>query len=427
MRVAVIGAGAAGLAACRELSEAGLQVVVFEQAAAAGGTWVYEERVETDPLGNAPGERIHGSMYASLRTNLPRELMSFRGVPFEAPSRFPGHEEVAAYLQAFAAPLLPMIRFGNTVERLEPLRADGSTWSFRIGSVPDTVSAWRIVVRHPSGVLDERFDAVAVCNGHYSVPSVPPLPGLDTFSAAVLHSHNYRRPEPFADQRIVLLGAKASGVDLSRDLSGHATRVFLCAREHESVSPDGLRGNVERRPAIANLNGRTVELEDGTRIDDVDTLIFCTGYQFAFPFLNPATGVVDIVDRNVQPLWLSMLAARCPTAAFIGLPFLVVPFPLVERQAAFFGATLTGRAAVPPWADRLAAVEARERELIARGVARRHILRLGADQNAYEADLERRCGYEPKPAWFSALRDAVSEHRQRYPNDFRDRPLPFET
>ncbi|WZZ13016.1 hypothetical protein YC2023_106105 [Brassica napus] len=48
--VAVIGAGAAGLVAARELRREGHSVVVFERQNQVGGTWIYTDYVEQDPL-----------------------------------------------------------------------------------------------------------------------------------------------------------------------------------------------------------------------------------------------------------------------------------------------------------------------------------------------------------------------------------------
>ncbi|KAK1643435.1 hypothetical protein QYE76_061240 [Lolium multiflorum] len=108
--VAVVGAGAAGLVAARELLREGHAVTVFERSGRVGGTWAYDPRPDgPDPLGS--GGAVHGgsSMYASLRTNLPRELMGFSGHESLAgrvfagdPRAFPGHREVLAFLRAFA-------------------------------------------------------------------------------------------------------------------------------------------------------------------------------------------------------------------------------------------------------------------------------------------------------------------------------------
>ena len=64
-RVAVIGAGAAGLSAARHLvaDAERFSCTVFEQTGAVGGTWVYTEQVGTDDFGLP----VHSSMYKSLR------------------------------------------------------------------------------------------------------------------------------------------------------------------------------------------------------------------------------------------------------------------------------------------------------------------------------------------------------------------------
>ena len=81
--VAVIGAGAGGLVAARELRREGHEVVVFERGEEVGGSWVYTPEVESDPLGLDPNRKlIHSSLYNSLRTNLPRESMGFRDYPY---------------------------------------------------------------------------------------------------------------------------------------------------------------------------------------------------------------------------------------------------------------------------------------------------------------------------------------------------------
>ena len=73
--IAVVGAGAAGLVTAREAMDAGHDVTLFEQSDRVGGLWIYRESAESDPLGQHPEERVHGSLYASLHTNLPRDLM----------------------------------------------------------------------------------------------------------------------------------------------------------------------------------------------------------------------------------------------------------------------------------------------------------------------------------------------------------------
>ena len=165
--VAVVGAGAAGLAAAKALRAEHLRVTVFEQGAEPGGTWVLEPAVEAaDLLGARSGRRgTHSSMYNGLRTNLPRELMGFSDFPFVAGAagegegdarRFCGHAEVKDYLQRFAArfDLHPLIRYEHEVLAAVPGRR-GPSWE------------WSLDVRGPGGAVERHaFDALCVCNGH---------------------------------------------------------------------------------------------------------------------------------------------------------------------------------------------------------------------------------------------------------------------
>lgn len=63
MRVAIIGAGAAGLAAARHAIANGHECDVLELAPELGGTWVYTDEVGTDRYGYP----IYSAMYKGLR------------------------------------------------------------------------------------------------------------------------------------------------------------------------------------------------------------------------------------------------------------------------------------------------------------------------------------------------------------------------
>lgn len=181
-RAAVVGAGAAGLAAAKQLRQDGHAVRVFEMSDDVGGVWHYDEKVEEDPMGNPVDARVHSSMYASLRTNLPREVMAYDALPFTEEfdeRRFPHHSAVHKYLSKFADifELRPLISFGRKVTKLERLHdhrastdaaCDGPAQENGFQGV-----AW--AVEHAAagggGELErEEFDVVLVCNGHYTEP-----------------------------------------------------------------------------------------------------------------------------------------------------------------------------------------------------------------------------------------------------------------
>jgi cation diffusion facilitator CzcD-associated flavoprotein CzcO len=423
-RVAVIGAGPAGLVAVRELRRAGLEAVAFEADAQLGGTWHYTEDVESDPLGgDLSRRRILSSMYASLRTNLPRDLMAFRDYPFDTENgdgcdarRFPGHSTVLAYLQHFAAAfdLRSSIRFSTRVMQISREQTEDDTARTR----------WTLESRNETGAKRETFDGVAVCNGHFTVPVVPELPGMDRFTGTLTHSHNYRRPARFTDQRVVLLGAKSSGIDLSLELSTVCRDVHLCARGIETTT----RPSDERRlwlsPNIARFDDSAVVLEDGSRLEDVDAVVFCTGYRYSFPFLSGAPGVIDVGDRWVHPLYLDLLAAREPTLALVGMPNMIIPFPLFEAQARYFAATLSGRVTLPALEERLTAVETHEAGLAAAGIPQNNYLRHHERQYDYMNDLSRRVGAPPLPTNFADVHRVIASERNTNPSGFRDKTYP---
>lgn len=127
------------------------------------------------------------------------------------------------------------------VARLEPLSAaaaaaaggggDGSS------AAPPDWLRWRVTTRpaaqqgagayaasNNSSSSTRVFDAVVVANGHYSVPRFPQLPGLAEFPGLVMHAHNYRRPERFGGQTVVLVGASSSGVDIAEEIAASGAK-----------------------------------------------------------------------------------------------------------------------------------------------------------------------------------------------------------
>lgn len=402
--IAVIGAGAAGLAACKELTALGLSVTVFEQSHRVGGIWVYEDRTDTDPTGHHP--EVFSSLYASLRTNLPRDLMAFLDYPFDSSgggddgwARYPHHSKVLVYLENFVRDfnLTRHIRFNQPVTQITPI--NGQRW--QVSTASDV----------------SEFDAVVVCNGHYSKPRVPTLSGLDAFNGSISHSHNYRQPDSFREQSVCLWGTAASGSDISREIATVAREVFWCGNAFKlplkSNDSDVIMGPT---PEAITAQGY-LEFAGGIQAGPVDHFMYCTGYEYEFPFLDES--VVNVVENRVHDLYLDILPPAHPTLAFIGIPYLIVPFPLFARQARWFGKFLLGQIGLPE--DPHAWINAKATAL--GDEPARHYHRLGEHQAAYMDDLASQCGDDPLPDWFHALTAEAQQSRLADPAGFRDKPM----
>ncbi|CAL4940547.1 unnamed protein product [Urochloa decumbens] len=365
--VAVVGAGAAGLAAARELLREGHAVSVFEKSGRAGGTWAYDPRTDAaDPA--SPGATVHSSLYASLRTNLPRELMGFSGFPmagrvFAGDARaFPGHREVLAFLDAFAeeSGVLKRVRLRAEVLRVAPLgQRQGERWAV----------AWR---GEDGEVSEEVFDAVVVCNGHCTVPLVPKIRGIDKWRGKQMHSHNYRVPEPFLDQCVVVVGLGASGIDMAVEISHVAKEVHIAARYSEDrLGKIELYQNVWMHVEIDCIeDDGQVRFADGSALA-ADTILYCTGYRYHFPFLDLDELTVD--DNRVGPLYKHVFPPKyAPNLSFVGLPSKTIMFQALELESKWVAAALSGRATLPSEEAMTAAVKEDYRRMEEAGRPKRH-------------------------------------------------------
>ncbi|KAA8521876.1 hypothetical protein F0562_012810 [Nyssa sinensis] len=415
--VAVIGAGAGGLVAARELRREGHKVVVFEREDKVGGTWVYNPNIDSDPIGIDPSRNVvHSSLYASLRTNLPREVMGCREYPFVAtnksqrdPRRFPGHREVLEYLNDYVSEfgLNELLRFGTEVSH--------------VGLVEE--GKWKVRSRIGEDRVDEIYDAVVVCNGHYTEPRIAEIPGIDVWPGKQIHSHNYRVPEPFRDQVVVLIGSSASAVDISRDIAAVAKEVHIASR---SVKKDGTLGrlpgyeNMWLHSMIENVHeDGTVVFKDGSAVC-ADVILHCTGYKYYFPFLD-TSGIVAVDDNCVGPLYKHIFPPfLAPRLSFVGLPFKVVPFPLFEFQSKWIAGVLSGRLVLPSPEEMLADVEAFYLTLEASGIPKRYTHNLADYQFKYDDWLAAECGCPPVEEWRKEMYLEASKNRLIRPETYRD-------
>ncbi|KAL7520039.1 hypothetical protein ACHAWX_005180 [Stephanocyclus meneghinianus] len=345
-QIAVIGAGAAGLAAARaflrrsDRDRVRFEVTVLERRPSVGGIWDRDEPSSSSSSKRRP-------MYENLRTNLPKELMAFREFPWGgdgAEESYVTHRKVRRYLESYADEfrLKDCIRFGCTVERLTVLlnpqnSSDDDNGNNDNNEWPRISLQWK--VHDDNAQRQQTFDAVCICNGHYALPSIPPLPGLSSFPGPVRHAIEYDRPDEYAHKTVLCIGARASGTDIAREIGSVANAVYLSdstCRQRQHF------GNVVLLPRTTRIDdGGAVHFSASTNdeeevIQGIDVIIFCSGYDYDFPFINENLNL-DLQfapgERRVRPLYEQLWHAKYPSVSFIGLPHSVVPFPLFEIQA----------------------------------------------------------------------------------------------
>ncbi|XP_062261725.1 uncharacterized protein LOC133969330 isoform X2 [Platichthys flesus] len=407
-RVAVIGGGAAGLCAARHIlsrPDSFAPPVVFELNDRIGGTWCYEERPE------ASRGAAHSSMYRDLRTNLPKEVMMFPDFPFERQlSSFLPHQEVQKYLESYSHShnIWPHIRFHTEVENVKPAlkTPEGGATSWEVTSC-DTQGRQKT----------ETFDSVLVCSGHYSDPHVPSVPGIHSFKGAVLHSHSYRFPEPFSGQTVLVLGAKASGLDISFELAKAGAQVILSHGRPRLTFPlpPGIR---QSSPLVAIEEDGSVRFQDGS-LGRADVLMFCTGYNFKYPFLDADQLGLKIQDHMVSPLYRYLMPPAFPSLFFISICKLICPFPFFNCQVQFSLAVLDGSVPLPSRAEMEDEVLQELQEKVERGVEQRHLLVLQQDQWEYCQKLAQDAGFTPLPPVTRSLYKEVWRQREIHPENYR--------
>ncbi|CAO3582273.1 unnamed protein product [Absidia cylindrospora] len=436
-RVAVIGAGPGGLAAAKQLQEEGVfdKISVFERNDQIGGTWIYSSEQNTNPpipsvnalqvdpplsLQHSQSDnsipafnKLRSAIYDGLRTNLPTSVMCYRDFDFASNVPFfPSHANVLAYLQQFTQhfDLDPLIHLGTKVVNAE--YSNG------------TNKEWTLTLQTKDKVYKETFDAVVVANGHYSVPYIPALDGIEALQnndVDWIHSREYRVPGGYKDQTVIVIGSGSSGLDIVREVSKVAKKVYHCVRSDNKQSRQAHAldaSNVERVGVVNRI------LEDGTfvcgggaggdeqstatiTLGDVDRVIFATGYLYSFPFFPFEQDNLIVDGQSVNSLHEFLFYIKNPTLAFIGLPIRIVPLPLSQSQATVIARIWNPhRAAVtlPSQASMEATLE-KKRQQPDKGSSTSH--------QSFVLNVETECAYVDRlSAWSEGYREGDSTPSQ---------------
>ncbi|XP_069502538.1 uncharacterized protein [Ambystoma mexicanum] len=405
LRLAVIGAGAAGLCAARHIlaqPDIFTTPVVYESSERVGGTWVYSEETGT----NKDGLAIHSSMYRNMRTNLPKEVMAFPDYPF--PTSLPSfmhHSGVLAYLEDYADHfrIKEHIQFRQLVEHVKPVPRPPA-------GAGDGATAWDVTVRclgDQGARITQRFDAILVCNGHYFDPCIPPIPGVENFQGLLLHSHAYRHPEPFADKTVVVLGSGPSGIDIALEICSVAKLVILSHRSASLMGP--LPANVFQAPSVLRFSPKSITFQDGST-QPADAFIFCTGYNYRFPFLWQDIGL-QAGEASLPPLYKHLILPGTPSLFFIGLCTTVCPFILFYCQVRYCLAVLAGTCRLPSQSAMAVQADKEYRCHLATGQKPKYFLKLDTLQWEYFCWLAEKGGFQPVTPVIRKIYEAIKTYR----------------
>jgi putative flavoprotein involved in K+ transport len=311
--VVVIGGGQAGLAAGYHLARRGLPFVILERATRLGDSW--------------------RGRYDSLRLFTPARYDGLPGLAFPAPAdHYPGKDEVADYLEAYAGRFQLPVRLGVGVTRLH-----------------QTVGGHRLETSQ--GVIEAR--QVVVATGPFQRPHTPPFAARLDPSVAQLHSSAYLNPAQIPQGPVLVVGAGNSGAQIAEELL-RTHRVYLAVGQRQPQLPRrvlgrslfwwferlgldrasrdswlGRRmrrrdpligaslGDLERGGATlvaraAGAEGRRVALEGGAALEP-GAVVWATGFRPDYGWLE-----VSVLDGKGQPRHRRGVTAA-PGLYFVGL------------------------------------------------------------------------------------------------------------
>jgi len=320
----IVGGGQAGLATGYHLARLGRSFVVLDAGARVGDPW--------------------RGRWDSLRLYTPARYSGLPGWPFPGePFHYPARDEVADYLEAYAARFELPVRPGVRVDRLS---RQGDRFLVAAG--------------------DRRFEAtnVVVAAGAYHHPRVPGFAAELDPAIRQLHSSAYRRPDRLRDGGVLVVGAGNSGAEIALELSAShpvwlsgrhpgneparagsrfdrvATPAiwFAFSRVLSVDNPVGRRlrpklltaaaplarvrrrdlaaAGVERVPRTAGTRDGLPLLEDG-RVLEVANVVWCTGFRHDFGWID-----LPVFDDDGEPRHDRGVVADHPGLYFVGLFFL---------------------------------------------------------------------------------------------------------
>lgn len=235
--VVIIGAGFGGICAGIELARAGRSFVILERASEIGGTW-------------------RDNTYPGAACDVQSHLYSLASTPNPAWSRrYAGWQEIQAYLLDVVRQhdLRRHIRLGAEVTSAA---FDGRGWTVHTAD---------------GGVTWARY--LVAATGPLHVPSVPRLPGADTFRGRAFHSARWDHTIDLSGLDVVSIGTGASAIQYVPEIARRVRRLHVVQRTPAWVLPrddapyaDLTRALFTRVPALRALHRAQLYWRNEVRI-----------------------------------------------------------------------------------------------------------------------------------------------------------------
>lgn len=373
--IAVIGTGPSGLSAVRALHQEKIfdKIRVFERRDRVGGIWHYDPEPDIFPApGTADSKKeipsrlpqftpplpedttARTAIYDGLDSNVGASVMAFTHTAFPEQNSAASIEKlgrgnptrpfrvVAAYLEDLFNDYLHLVSFNTTVEKVEK---KGDKWTLTLRR------SGQLRRGQPQDYWwEEQFDAVVVATGHYSVPLAPAVSGLDEAFRAhpdrFEHSKAFRSADHYVDKKVVVVGGNVSAADLVSDLYSLVKGPLYVSQrgKNEALQAAWDLPNVAIKPTIAHIEttqtGINVHFADGSTVDDVDKVIFATGYKLSYPFLTPD----PVTPKNrVAGFYQHIFKIGDPSLAMVGQVRAAISFRVYEYQAVAVARYFAGR------------------------------------------------------------------------------------
>jgi cation diffusion facilitator CzcD-associated flavoprotein CzcO len=231
MRIAIIGAGVAGLATAKVLTQAGHDVVVFDKTPDVGGVWSRTRR------------------YPGLTTQSPKAQYSLSDFPMPRDyPEWPTGEQVQAYLAGYAA------HFG--LDRALRLETEV------VSAAPAADGRWTVDTRDASGTTaTDGFDRLVVANGVFCEPAIPAFPGREEFAAAggeLLAGTDLHDAEQARGKHILVVGYGKSACDVTVPVSRVAASTDVIARQLLWKVPRKINGKLNFKMLLLTRMGEAL-------------------------------------------------------------------------------------------------------------------------------------------------------------------------